>query len=196
VTDEWKEVASKVKHHILASDKLRQQANQFHVTHVYTQVVAGLNIRFQIRVNEAGDTLTALVWRKPDGSLKVSSVLFKGEEHIRNEAAVPGPQVPQQAPQQQQQRPLLGGFRHLDVTPDLQGFVEDIRDDLLARAHVQKAEHFTLVAARSQVVAGLKFRFKIKVGSNSFIHATVWRKPDRNVEILEVQGGKTVDDEF
>jgi len=57
--------------------------------------------------------------------------------------------------------------------------------------------HFTPVASKKQVVAGLNYWVKIQTGSESFIHVKIFKPLPHTgapAEIKEVHGGKTLED--
>lgn len=52
---------------------------------------------------------------------------------------------------------------------------------------------FTVVAATKQVVAGMKWKLKIKVDGDAYIHVEVFIPPGKAAEINEVKEGVTAD---
>ena len=43
-------------------------------------------------------------------------------------------------------------------------------------------------------VSGLNYFVKIRIGSDAYAHATIWRKTDQSVHVTKVETGKTLSD--
>lgn len=77
------------------------------------------------------------------------------------------------------------------VTPEVQGYADQLRREIETKAGVGKFNKFIVVAFKTQVVAGTNYFMKIDVGDNAYIHARVHKSLSGSVTLSSVQVTKS-----
>ena len=72
-------------------------------------------------------------------------------------------------------------------------------NELTDSSHATSARFFlVLIAVVAPVsvcqVSGMNYFVKIRIGSDAYAHATIWRKSDQSVHVTKVETGKTQTD--
>ena len=93
--------------------------------------------------------------------------------------------------------PICGGYSQAQSPDeDIKSLVAQVKHE--AETKLGKTFNvFEAVSYTYQVVCGMNYSVKVKVGENEYIHVTIFRALPcygGNVELTEVQGGKTLAD--
>ena len=88
----------------------------------------------------------------------------------------------------------LGKLKH--ATPAVQALAEELRSDLAGESGmINGFPEFTVISFRTQLVSGTNYFVKIKVDSDSYIHARLYVVPWSHIkEVTSVQINKSLDD--
>ena len=87
----------------------------------------------------------------------------------------------------------LGKLKH--ATPAVQALAEELRSDLAGASGMNGFPEFTVISFREQLVSGTNYFVKIKVDSDSYIHARLYVVPwEDTKEVTSVQINKDLDD--
>ncbi|KAL1788293.1 cystatin-A [Sigmodon hispidus] len=84
------------------------------------------------------------------------------------------------------------------ATPEIQEIADKVRPQLEEKTN-EKYEKFEAIQYKTQVVAGINYFIKVKVGNCSFIHLKVFEGLNRQndgLELIGYQTNKSKDDEL
>jgi len=94
-------------------------------------------------------------------------------------------------------RAAAGGWTNANssVNEDVKKVAEAVKE-AIEKNTGKTYSHYEVVAYKTQIVAGVNYFLKIKVGDADYVHAKVWAKLDRSHELTTVEGGKKESDDL
>ncbi|XP_064389163.1 uncharacterized protein LOC135337194 [Halichondria panicea] len=90
---------------------------------------------------------------------------------------------------------MPGGLKPAEIAdPEIQAVADAVRADLEGKLGSQCSE-YVAVTYRSQVVAGINYFIKVKVGPDAYVHLRVYKHFSGEISLASYQDKKTKDDE-
>jgi cystatin-A/B len=164
----------------------------------YTGVSHSVRLR---RVTDSNQTF--ITWTA-DFSRDASVEVTEDQRHKQREnfsalqAAVRGAKAKEgkEGKKEEKEKVMPGGKGHAQsVDAETAQFVNSQKRRIEEKAGAS-FQTFELVSVRKQVVAGINFFVKIRVGDDKYIHVTIWRKPSGEATVTDVHANKRKDDEL
>ncbi len=93
-----------------------------------------------------------------------------------------------------------GGFQNTDVTEEHIGILNNkraqIETQLIAQGRNGKIEHFSLLEAQHQVVAGMNYLFKVRLQSDGdeCVFVRIYRDLQNNTTLHSIEANKKISD--
>ena len=91
----------------------------------------------------------------------------------------------------------VGGYSaEQEVTSDIQELAQAVKEEIQSKCN-RAFPTFEVVKFMKQVVAGMNYKLKIKVGEDKYIHAVVFRGLPHTggaLSVTNVEEGKTLED--